>query len=86
MSCKTCNTRCIEQGSDHDMCMAWTKKPKTNSDRIRTMSDEELAEVVHLTNDCCCDYVMNKRGCAFDKCGPECWLDWLKEEIDEQEI
>ena len=58
-------------------------KPKTNADRIRSMTDEELAEFLHLTNDCCCDYVMKRRCPDFDKCGVECWLDWLKEEVKE---
>ena len=57
------------------------KKPKTNADKIRNLTDEELAEFLHLTNDCCCDYVMKRRCPDFDKCGVECWLDWLKEEV-----
>ena len=50
-------------------------KPPTNADRIRAMSDEELAEwIVHKTE-----------GNGFD--GYEevvnAWLDWLKEEVDD---
>lgn len=47
MSCKTCNTICVEQGTDHEMCMAWTKKPKTNADRIRAMTDDELLSFIY---------------------------------------
>ena len=52
---------------------------KTNADRIRAMTDEELAELfVHL----CCPYSLGgkvernieNKGCK------ECWLDWLKQE------
>lgn len=48
----------------------------TNADRIRAMTDEELAEwLVHKTE-----------GDGFD--GYEemvnAWLDWLKEEIDDE--
>lgn len=41
------------------------KKPVTNADRIRAMSDEELADWL----------VMNGDGSDY-----ETWLDWLKQE------
>lgn len=31
MSCKNCNTNCVERGSDGQMCMSWTKKPMSNA-------------------------------------------------------
>ena len=54
------------------------KKPPTNADRIRAMSDEELSIWLAGKTDCA--------GCP--KCGEECdawtcdeaWLNWLKEE------
>ena len=54
-------------------------KPITNADRIRAMTDEELAELfVHL----CCPYSLGgKVECNIENKGcKECWLDWLKQE------
>lgn len=42
----------------------WKPKPITNADRIRMMSDEELAEMLH------------NAGCNWYS--EEYWLDWLK--------
>ena len=55
------------------------KKPQTNADRIRAMTDEELA--IEETA---------KGGCPHDYETPDdlntdcvrCWLDWLKQEVD----
>lgn len=54
-------------------------KPTTNADRIRAMTDEELA--IEETA---------KGGCPHDCETPDdmdtdcvrCWLDWLKQEVD----
>lgn len=50
---------------------------KTNSDRIRAMSDEEMAEWIYLT--------VGFRDCPIreDRCFEDCenrWLDWLRQE------
>ena len=45
------------------------RKRKTNADRIRSMTDEELAEELRLWGDGMWTY--------------EDWLDWLKEEVKE---
>lgn len=55
-------------------------KPITNADRIRGMSDEELAEF-EIERMCC---PPGKPGCkennlTCDNC-EQCWLDWLKQE------
>ena len=55
------------------------EKPQTNADRIRAMTDEELA--IEETA---------KGGCPHDCETPDdldtdcvrCWLDWLKQEVD----
>lgn len=54
---------------------------KTKGDRIRTMSDEELAEWGLRNAMCPCD-AMNA-GCALndDTCR-QAWLNWLKEETE----
>lgn len=57
-------------------------KPKTNADRIRAMSDEELAEWLY-------EYGGGAPNCdkelgTFDykRCA-DCWLDWLQQEATE---
>lgn len=59
------------------------KKP-TNADRIRSMTDEELARILsegcHGTIECpnCCgEYTETIKSCAG------CWLEWLKQEAAE---
>ena len=54
-------------------------KPITNADRLRAMSDEELAMLIH-------DIVQAEmwraqvRECITAETG---WLDWLKKEVDD---
>ena len=60
-----------------------TKPQKqTNADRIRAMSDEELAEFIAYSTSCeTC--VVRKGGsdeCHNTNCSTA-WLDWLKEEV-----
>ena len=52
--------------------------PTTNADRIRAMTDEELAEWLPFKMGAC--NVSEKCGnnCTCDAC----WLDWLKQEAD----
>ena len=60
-------------------------KPKTNADRIRNMSDEELAEFLDIVGedgissqyadvpcDCCCE----KTECS------KCWKEWLQSKAE----
>lgn len=57
-------------------------KPITNADRIRAMSDEELAEWFNVMNGIdkvCPDF--GAHNCR-ESCR-ECWLDWLKREVSE---
>lgn len=73
--------------------MTGALKPKTNADRIRSMSDEELAEFFgrqeyrRPTFDGwlpLCNHVMGPRTCHEDGC-EKCWLDWLRQEVEEGE-
>ena len=59
---------------------ALNPEPTTNGERIRAMSDEELAEFM----DNGCDVIAPSENCtkAFYDC-KKCWLDWLKEEAKE---
>lgn len=63
----------------------WEPIPKTNADRIRAMTDEELAEFLGTVmsggyGKCPDGYFdcSNRKSCA------ECWLDWLKEEAHDR--
>ena len=49
----------------------------TNADRIRAMTDEELAEYMSIY--CCSHKTHDPRCQQFKDCGL-CWLDWLKQE------
>ncbi len=54
----------------------------TNADRIRVMTDEELAGWLSDMH----DSVTCPNGGAID-CNPSCkrcWLDWLKEEVEDE--
>lgn len=72
----------MEKQEDASRCRYFIPTPITNADRIRGMSDEELAELI-----------ANYAGCAHCpgyhvQCDNRCkenWLDWLKQEavIDE---
>lgn len=49
-------------------CSKFKEKSQTNADRIRSMSDNELADWL----------VMNGNGSDY-----QTWLDWLREEVKE---
>ena len=51
---------------------------KTNADRIRSMTDEELAEFLLHVQD---DAYDAPYGSSLRKLGE--WFDWLKEEVEE---
>lgn len=57
-------------------------EPHTNADRIRSMTDEELAEFLEKVGGCGPSfdekYCNNVNGCPE---GINCWLDWLKQEV-----
>lgn len=73
-----------------DTCK-WTTKPMTNADRIRSMTDEELAKMFllhddhvyrHCPSDTYAEYCQVKPAgecCDCDKC----WLNWLRQEVSE---
>lgn len=66
-------------------CRAYEeRKPMTNADRIRAMSDEELAEMLSRSGKYfCCDTTKcdpRSERCDYgDECY-DCWLDWLRQE------
>ena len=68
-------------------CPDFKQKPKTNADRIRAMSDEELAKYLldveqgNFTIDCCNDRFCDTQNCCHD-C-TEAAIKWLKQPVEE---
>lgn len=67
---------------DFPMCVLDSvPKPKTNGDRIRAMTDEELADWLGVY---CNGQTVQEVGkpciSGMGSC-KECWLDWLKQEV-----
>ena len=56
-------------------------KPMTNADRIRAMSDMEIAEASSFRF---CPSEMIGKSCVFRNC-KECWIEWLKQPAGEEE-
>ena len=58
-------------------------KPQTNADRIRAMSDDEMAKMCYTELGC-------PKWCGYPDCGKtpsasvctRCWLEWLKQEVE----
>lgn len=63
-----------------DECFEVVEKPQTNADRIRSMTDEELAEVLFGS----CIEHMGVEECSHpEEACKSCVLDWLKSESEE---
>ncbi len=74
--CTNCGHYFREQ--DFPMCVLdKTQKPLTNADRIRSMSDEELADFLAR-------HVLNLDGAMHD-IAHNAWLGWLRHEVKEGE-
>ena len=67
---------------DGDNCRRIRTVEPTNADRIRSMSDEELAKQFNdvRTSFKCVICGDGKRCFGFDEC-EDCWLDWMKQEV-----
>lgn len=90
-NCKDCVARCVHAGKDREFicgngvsCKV-TKKPiATNADKIRAMSDEELAK--YLSNPCDCEVDPERDG--FRECGNDLCvkylLEWLQQPAEEE--
>ena len=81
----TCNCQHNSNSRDDEPCCRCDSR-QTNSDRIRNMSDEELAELITGSlNFDCADYCNSfSSGCAFN-CGKkerEIALKWLQSEAE----
>ena len=78
MCCLSCAKAdsCEQADRVEDYCINHEERPMTNADRIRQMTDEELADWIAQYERC----VEHKRKC--DSQCYLCWLDWLKQEAD----
>ena len=58
-------------------------KPQTNADRIRAMSDEELADFINHHNIC---NIRTGYECKITYCVicSQCGLDWLRQPVEEE--
>ena len=65
-------------------CKGWKKKHITKLDRIRSMSDEELAEWLACNCDCASTCMAMKSCCAkSEKDCVQAWKEWLRQECAE---
>lgn len=67
------------------MAHEYTHRPvRTNADRIRSLSDEELAEWLYVWGGGApnCDKELGT--IDYKRCA-DCWLDWLKSPVEETE-
>ena len=77
--CTTCHY--VDKGALVPQPSKWKPKEQTNADRIRAMSDEELAEFLSDDERACPPKWHNCRKHISD-CGG-CWLEWLKQPAEE---
>ena len=69
---------------DPDAFFAAERKPRTNYDRIRDMSVEEMAEMISTYLDCAeCRNMIGYKPCRNGECCPDFWRDWLKQEVSD---
>ena len=96
MTCKDCvfasqpttTMRCINHGinmSDNAVvCNEFKGRSQTNADRIRAMTDEELAEFMAKNVGCNeCPFFVTCRSAPQDRECSDRWLDWLQQEVRE---
>ena len=68
MNCKNCKSDCAEKGIDHEKQSCLGYLGNTNADRVRSMTDEELAEFIS-------NQIIDRNiGVPI-----ETWLDWLQQ-------
>lgn len=85
VDCRECNTECARADGNYGytFCSCFTpkKKPMTNADRIRAMSDEELCKLIKPIPDFPCDLIGYPDKC-MDSC-EVCILKWLQQPAEE---
>lgn len=59
-------------------CLNYEKRPETNADHIRAMSNEELARWIASVSDCiACQYMHHTPLCNHTNGCESGWLNWL---------
>ena len=79
---KFADKTCIGFHSDITECQDFLAE--TNADRIRSMTDEELANFLFPLGSCpivADGLPFNESADCADDC-EKCWLDWLKKEVE----
>lgn len=85
INCKNCVDDCRCKGKDiTPICISFKPAKITNADRIRSMPDEELAGWINCRISICVPGKKPGRDCPIGMC-EECWLEWLKQEVTENE-
>lgn len=72
-----------------DECFEVVEKPQTNADRIRSMTDEELAEMLSTVSQHCVVYLSDKMNCRHSNCDTGCKNNikkWLQKEMEEEDV
>ena len=80
----TCNCKHNSNSRDNEPCCRCDSR-QTNADRIRNMSDEELADFLsNLTSQCESNTSCNQHcyGCYEEYCNSERCLKWLQSETE----
>lgn len=72
----------FKPGRSRIKCKNYRTTPITNADKLRAMSDEELAEVIK--HPCDIGNHIPTEWCADRNCGYQCSLDWLREEANDE--
>ena len=83
--CRTCTRQDVCKISQFDeFCLNYDKKPLTNADKIRAMSDEELAEWIAYSTSCVTCPVKGTTAyeCRNSDCVTAWWM-WLKSTVEE---
>ena len=83
-NCKDCHSRCVHSGKDRNFvcingvsCKITTEKPQTNAQKIRAMSDEELAWELMLWR---CEAVAKHHGISSEYPDTQkTILEWLQQ-------
>lgn len=56
---------------------------KSNADRIRSMTDEELAKFLADCSDCASCYLDEPNNCGTEETCAKAFLEWLKQPVEE---
>ena len=83
-NCKDCTTNCVYRGKDNEARCGSFVGTVTNADRIRAMSDEELAKWIDWLFGRCewCDTdKIATDDCNDVECAP-CILEWLQQPFE----